>query len=172
MSVDSQLNEHEDRSLVSKQTLEIVVSILLLASGLVLAWDNWRSGARWEADGPQAGYLPFWLSIILIGAAAIGLAKPLMKRDAYAGSFVTGGELKRVSQMLVPSLLFVAGIGLVGIYIASALFITLFMFVIGKAKWWHSMLVGLIFSAVAFWVFEIQFKVLLPKGPLEAAFGF
>ena len=28
------------------------------------------------------------------------------------------------------------------------------------------------FSGVIFWLFEIQFKVVLPKGPIEAYLGF
>jgi putative tricarboxylic transport membrane protein len=33
-------------------------------------------------------------------------------------------------------------------------------------------LVAVVMSALIFWLFEMQFKVPLPKGPLEAWFGY
>ena len=35
----------------------------------LLGFDNWRTGMGWATDGPQAGYLPFYLSVILAGAS-------------------------------------------------------------------------------------------------------
>ena len=46
---------------------------MLLVLALVLGYDNWRTGASWEADGPQAGYFPFYLSVLLGAASLYGL---------------------------------------------------------------------------------------------------
>ena len=59
-----------------------------------------------------------------------------------------------------------------GIYVASAIFIAAFMMYLGKYKWPTTALVS-IGTMVAFFVmFEIWFKVPLPKGPLETYLGF
>ena len=46
---------------------------MLLALALSLGFDNWRSGMGWAKDGPQSGYLPFYLCVILAGASLFGL---------------------------------------------------------------------------------------------------
>jgi hypothetical protein len=56
--------------------------------------------------------------------------------------------------------------------VASAIFIAAFMRFIGKFGWLKSVLVGLGISGTLFWIFEIMFQVPLPKGPLEALFGY
>ncbi|MEA2869132.1 MAG: putative tricarboxylic transport rane protein, partial [Bradyrhizobium sp.] len=52
-------------ALAGMRSVEIVVSLLLLAFAALMAFDNWRIGMGWAPDGPSAGYFPFYLSIIL-----------------------------------------------------------------------------------------------------------
>src|SRR6516162_7736494 len=54
-------------SVVSTRTVDIVVSLLLLALAALLCFDNWRTGIAWAPDGPQAGYFPFYLGLIRRG---------------------------------------------------------------------------------------------------------
>ncbi|MNO06483.1 Tripartite tricarboxylate transporter TctB family protein [compost metagenome] len=63
-------------------------------------------------------------------------------------------------------------IGLLGIYVASAIFIVGFMVWVGKSSWLKALLIGVGINVMLFWIFEIQFRVPLPKGPLEAALGY
>src|SRR5512139_517790 len=65
-------------SVVSTRTVEIVVSLLLLALALLLGYDNWRTGIAWASDGPQAGYFPFYLALILGAASLYGLINSLV----------------------------------------------------------------------------------------------
>ncbi|HKB61534.1 MAG TPA: hypothetical protein VKD03_01560, partial [Burkholderiales bacterium] len=55
-------------AVTTSRIVDVVVSLLLLAFAALLAYDNWRTGAGWDATGPQAGYFPFYLSVILAGA--------------------------------------------------------------------------------------------------------
>jgi hypothetical protein len=41
-----------------------------------------------------------------------------------------------------------------------------------KYSWLKTLAVSIGLNAVLFWLFEIQFLVPLPKGPLEALFGY
>jgi hypothetical protein len=74
--------------------------------------------------------------------------------------------------VLLPTLLFVLAIEFIGIYVASALFIGAFMRVMDKYSWVKTLAISIGTSLVLFWLFEIQFLVPLPKGPLEALFGY
>jgi hypothetical protein len=59
-----------------------------------------------------------------------------------------------------------------GLYVASFLLISGFMRLVGRIKWWKSLLTALIFTSVMFVTFDVAFDVIMPKGPLEAAFGY
>jgi len=74
--------------------------------------------------------------------------------------------------ILLPSTAYVLGVQLIGIYVSSAIFILLFMKVAGKYSWVRSALVGAGVSVSAFVMFEIWFKIPLPKGPLESLLGY
>ena len=74
--------------------------------------------------------------------------------------------------VLVPTLAHILGIQLLGIYIASALFIAGFMRIAGRYGSLRAVVVGAAVGAVLFWLFEVQFLVPLPKGPLESWLGY
>lgn len=159
--------EVDDRPVVSRRTVDIAVSILLLVASIFLAQDNWSIGAGWAPDGPQAGYFPFYLCVLLGLASLYGVFSALRERDEEA--FVTRGQLRRVLQVAIPSALFVLCIEFLGIYVASFLLIIGFMTVLGKSSLLASVITAAVFVVLMFYVFEVQFTVLLPKGPLETA---
>jgi putative tricarboxylic transport membrane protein len=171
MSDQTDIAPSDDRAVVSSRTVHIAVYLLLLALAALLAWDNWRTGMAWEADGPQAGYFPFYLSMILGAACLFGLFFQLRAHTAAAGGFVTRDQFRRVLQVLVPTVLFCVAMQWLGLYVASFLLITGFMWIIGRMALWKSLLAGLLFSIVMFVTFDVAFDVIMPKGPLEALFG-
>jgi putative tricarboxylic transport membrane protein len=158
-------------ALTTTRTVEVAVYLVLLALALILGFDNWRSGAGWEKDGPQAGYLPFYLCVILAGAALFGLLIAFLKRTHGSRTFVTRDQLRRVLQVFVPTFLFCLLTQWLGLYLASFLLIAGFMRIIGRIALWKSLLTSLVFAVAMFLTFEIAFDVIMPKGPLEALFG-
>src|SRR5947208_8326935 len=94
-------------AVASSRSVDIGVSLVLLALAGVLAFDNWRTGMGWDSTGPQAGYFPFYLSMILAAAALYGLAREVIAWRKEAGeAFVTGEQFRRVLQVFVPTLVF------------------------------------------------------------------
>ena len=164
----------ESPSVVSTRTVEIAVAILLLGFAGVMAFDNWRTGMGWAPDGPKAGYFPFYLSVIL-GCASVywlfdaGLKRP--KRAAPPRSFVNREQLGRVLQVFVPTVLFCLATQFLGLYVASFLLIAGFMHWVGRIAWWKCLVTSAAFSIAMFFVFDVAFDVIMPKGPLEALFG-
>jgi putative tricarboxylic transport membrane protein len=171
--VDDPTAPAEDSPAVSNtRSVEVVTLLLLLALALLLAWDNRRTGMSWDATGPQAGYFPFYLSMILASACLWGLAKEFLTRNKASETFVTRDQLRRVLQVFVPTLLFCLAMQWLGLYVASFLLIAAFMVFVGRIAAWKSLLTGFLFSAVMFVTFQIAFDVIMPKGPLEALFGY
>ncbi len=163
--------EPDSPALTNVRTVELFTMVLLFVMAVVLGYDNWRTGASWDATGPQAGYFPFYLSIILAVAALFGFLSVLFKSTEGIETFVTRAQLRRVMQVFGPTLLFCLAMQWLGLYVASFLLIAGFMALIGKIAWWKSLLTAFIFVAIMFVTFDIAFDVIMPKGPLEAAFG-
>jgi putative tricarboxylic transport membrane protein len=74
--------------------------------------------------------------------------------------------------VFVPTLLFCLVTQFLGLYVASFVLIGGFMRLVGRIAWWKSLLTAFLFTAIMFVTFDIVFDVIMPKGPLEAAFGY
>ena len=164
--------EADSPALTNVRVVDVTVSLLLIALAATLAFDNWRTGIAWDSTGPQAGYFPFYLSVILIGASLYGLVASFLSRKEAAETFVTRAQLRRVMQVFVPTLLFCLATQFLGLYVASFLLIAAFMRMVGRIALWKSVLTAFLFTAIMFVTFDIAFDVIMPKGPLEAAFGY
>jgi putative tricarboxylic transport membrane protein len=162
----------ESPAVASTRTVEIAVYFLLIGLALLLAFDNWRTGMGWASDGPQAGYFPFYLSVILGAASAFGLAKIFLSATKDTKTFVTRDQLRRVMQVFVPTFLFCLFTQWLGLYVASLVLIAGFMWIVGRIALWKSLLTSFLFTLAMFVTFEMAFDVIMPKGPLEALFGY
>ncbi|HET7764598.1 MAG TPA: tripartite tricarboxylate transporter TctB family protein [Burkholderiales bacterium] len=162
----------QPRAVASTRAVDIAVSLLLAAFAALMAYDNWRSGAGWASDGPKAGYFPFYLSLLLGAASLFGLVKALLRRAGSQSPFVNRDQLRRVMQVLVPTFLFCLFTQWLGLYAASFLLIAGFMRIIGGIGWWKSLATSFVFAVAMFVTFDVAFDVIMPKGPLEALFGF
>ena len=153
--------------------VELVFGLLIVLGGSIVIYDSVRIGAQWAADGPQSGYFP-WLTGCALALCGGWLAATTLARWKAIGDevFVSWADLKPVLSMLVPSIAYVALIYVLGIYVASAIFIAFFMLWKGRFGWLKTLAVALSVPAALFALFEIWFLVPLPKGPLERMLGY
>ncbi|WP_270937181.1 tripartite tricarboxylate transporter TctB family protein [Falsiroseomonas oryzae] len=166
---------------VSVRTMEIATSLCFAAAGAAAIWDSARLGAGWGADGPQSGYFPFWIGLLLVLAAAanlLPLARAARARGEDSGGpdapamFLTWEQARTVATVFIPTTIYVAAIPFTGIYVASAVLVAWFMARLGEFSVWRAVPSGIATALVAFVVFEIWFLVALPKGPLEEFLGY
>ena len=157
--------------MVTSRVVDVAVSLLLLALAALLAFDNWRTGMGWDSTGPQAGYFPFYLSVVLGAACIYGLAKEFLARKQTSEGFVTQEQFGRVLQVFFPTLAFCLATQWLGLYVASFLLVAGFMIYVGRIAAWKSLLTALLFVLAMFVTFDVAFDVIMPKGPLEAFFG-
>jgi hypothetical protein len=160
----------EGRAAFGQKRAEIVVAALFLLLGAIVIYDSVRLGTRWVEEGPQAGYFPFYIAVFVCLASAVNLAVALFRKGDDR-VFVGVEQLKLVLSVLLPSILYVGLIAWLGIYVASAIFVGFFMRWLGKYPWWKVAAVSIGNSVVFFVIFEMWFKVPLPKGPLENLLG-
>ena len=164
--------EADSPPVTDTRVAEVVVSLLLVTLALTLGYDNWRTGIAWDSTGPEAGYFPFYLSVILAGASLYGVLAAFLTRKEASEIFVTRAQLRRVMAVFVPTLLFCLATQFLGLYVASFFLIAAFMRMVGRIALWKSLLTAFLFTAIMFVTFDIAFDVIMPKGPLEAAFGY
>lgn len=154
------------------KTVEIVVAALIFAVGAVVVYDSHRLGAGWASDGPEAGYFPFYIGLLICLASGWIVAQTIINRHASAGVFVSVRKLRLVFAVLLPTIGFVAAVYFIGLYVSAALFIAAFMRWQGKFSVARILPVSLAVPILLFFMFEIWFLVPLPKGPVEALFGY
>lgn len=160
----------EEPGLVSTKVMDVVVALLFLAiSGLVIHDSN-RLGFTWqEGVGPAAGFFPFYIALIMGAASLAVLAAAVRNKSVPRRSFVSTTASKRVLALLIPLIVYVALIAFAGMYVASALFIALFMIFFGRYGFLVAVPTGAGIATVLFLLFERWFLMPMPVGPLEKA---
>ena len=165
------MHDTNDRPAVMTRTMELVVAAIIFALGAIVIYDSIRLGYGWADDGPESGYVPFYIGVILCLTSAAIFITGLRNKAAASKSFVSVEALKLVLKVLVPTIVYVTLIDPLGIYVASFIFIAFFMWWIGKYSILKIVPVSIGVPVVFFLLFETWFKLPLPKGPLEAALG-
>src|SRR6185312_7608514 len=167
-------NEDPLGSAASNRTINIVVAAALMLVAAVVMVSSYRLGAGWEKNlGPESGYFPFYVALLMFVSAGVTLLQHVLARRADGeGSFIGRGELVRVFQMLVPMTIFVVLSIYIGIYISMALFIGFFMVWNGGYSPYKALPLAVLLPIILFVIFEIWFLVPLPKGPVEAWLGY
>jgi hypothetical protein len=135
-------------------------------------YDSAQVGKGWASDGPEAGYFPFYVGLILFLASAGTFVVNLLGRKPDLSNFVGRSSLVLVLKVLLPTFVYLGVMYFVGIYVASVLYIGLFMMWLGKYSLAKTVPVAVLIPLALFWLFEIAFLIPLPKGPLETALGF
>jgi hypothetical protein len=157
----------EGTPVARNSTVDAIVAALIAVLGGVVVYEARRLGAEWTSDGPGAGYFPFYIGLILVICGIGILVQSLRARATDEEVFVDSLQLKRVLSVLLPSAVYVGVIMLLGLYVASALFIALFMVILGKYPALKAVVLGVAVNALFFMMFEVWFKVPLYKGALD-----
>jgi hypothetical protein len=165
-------NENSTQGATRTVVVDLVVALLIFSLGALVAFDSVRLGASWGSDGPQAGYFPFYIGFLICACSTVVAVQSLTRLRTDRREFVSAGQFRQVLVILLPSAVYVLGVWLIGIYVSSALFIALFMRFAGHYSSLRSAVVGLAVAGSAFVLFEIWFKIPLPKGPLEQLLGY
>ncbi len=154
----------------SMRVADVVTASLLLALGGLVLVASVRMGIGWGSDGPESGFVPFWLSTVLILCCAIIIVQAVLR--ASEKRFVGREQVARVLKVLLPATAMILLVAPLGLYVATVLYMGFYMRWGGRYSWIVSVALPLSFAVLIFLVFERWFLVPLPKGPLEAWLGY
>jgi hypothetical protein len=150
-------------------------ALLMLLGGIVL-YDAVRLGIRWGLEGPGSGFFPFWLALLLVVMSAALFVQAARRHGAPP--FATRQRLVPVLKVVLPVLGFIlitdppgpwTGLGL---YTAAAIYLGFYMRWVGRHGWREVVALSVVVPFVTFLIFEQWFLVPMPKGPIEAWFGY
>jgi putative tricarboxylic transport membrane protein len=150
----------------SHKVVEVGVALLVIAFGIIVIVGSVSAGIGWGAEGPRAGFFPFYVGVAIVISGAANLwnaARP----DAQGGIFAEWSQLRQVLLVVIPASIYAVSIGFIGLYVSSAIFVAWFMRWIGKYNWPLVAAVAICLPIVVYFVFEKWFLVPLPKGPVE-----
>ena len=155
----------------SHRSLEIAIALFIGLLAVIGLYGASRVGVGWGAEGPQAGFFPFYVSAIVLIASGVNFISAIRSPDD-GKIFAEWSQLRRVFSVIVPTVIYVGLIPYLGIYVSSALLIGVFMRWFGKYGWPFALGIAVLVPVLTFFMFEIWFLVPLPKGPLENYLGY
>ena len=149
--------------------VEAGVTLLIALFGVIVIAGSMKAGINWGAEGPRAGFFPFYIGVFIVVSSAINLWNGLHEGDD--GLFAEWGQLRQVMSVVVPTAIYVGVMPFTGLYAASIVFIAWFMRWLGKYPWLTVLAVAIGMPVVTYFIFERWFMVPLPKGPIEEWLG-
>jgi hypothetical protein len=167
---------------VRRLHVEVGTALVTAALGLAAVAGAVELGFGWEGGGPDAGYFPFWIGLILTAASLWNLVAAIRRERGESAAaaepeaepeepFLRRDSLIRLAQFLGPMVAFVVVTIMLGIYVGSTLYIAWSVWRHGGHRVWVALGVGLVFAATLYLIFEVGFRVPLLKGPLEPLVG-
>ena len=155
----------------SQRNVEIGVAGFMALLALIGIFGSLKVGIGWGDEGPRAGFFPFYVSLVVLGSCAVNIVSVLKTTDPTR-VFAEWGQIRQVLSVLVPTIVYVALVPYIGIYVASAMMIAFFMLWFGRYSVIMSVAVAILVPVATFLMFETWFLVPLPKGPVESLLGF
>jgi putative tricarboxylic transport membrane protein len=149
--------------------VEAGITLLIALFGVIVIIGSVKAGINWGAEGPRAGFFPFYIGIFIVVSSGINLWNGLREDDDSL--FAEWGQLRQVMSVVVPTAIYVGAMPFTGLYLASIIFIGWFMRWLGKYSWLTVLAVALGMPIVTYFIFERWFLVPLPKGPVEEWLG-
>jgi putative tricarboxylic transport membrane protein len=153
----------------SQRTMEIGVAVAMLVFAGIVIYGALLAGINWGAEGPRAGFFPFYIGLMILAASLFNLARVLI--DPPKRLFAEWGQLRQVVSVIVPLAVYVALVPWLGLYVSSLLLIAVFMKWLGRYGWGLVAALAIGVPAAAYVMFEKWFLVPLPKGPIEDLLG-
>src|SRR4051812_49157841 len=116
-----------------QRAVEMAVALFVLALGVIAMIGSLKVGIGWGAEGPKAGFFPFWVGLIVVLASVINFWRALAISPTRL--FAEWGQIAQVRKVVIPMVVYVAAVPFLGIYVSSALLIAGFMRWLGRYGW-------------------------------------
>ena len=145
---------------------DIVVALGLMLIGLLALGDAVRLGFGWGMSGPESGFFPFYmgLGIVICTFFTVLRAIKIYKKDGAGKPLVPKGGTAQILWVLLPAIGVVLLTELLGLHLATVLYLAFYMGVVGRIPWGKVILLSLLVPLVIYVLFDRIFLIPLPEG--------
>ena len=158
--------------MISRFGAELATAVGTAVVGAVVIGGAVEYGIGWDSAGPEPGAFPFYIGIMIVLASIGTFVQTLAKRGAFADRpFLDRARLARIATFFTLIAGFVLLSVMLGLYVASVIYVTAAMWWQGAYRPWTGAACGVSAALFFYFVLEKGFQVPLLKGPLEAALG-
>jgi len=158
---------------VSRRSMELFAAsaVTIFAGGIIFG--SFQLNVGWSELGPQSGYLPLRLGILLCIVGVLLFLQTALTSAPHTGhgSFATDEQLKRSWSILAPTLLLVLVMPWGGFYFPSGAYLAYMARTHGQFTWSKAITISFCFVVGLYALFDFCFGVPLAKGPIEAFLG-
>ena len=145
---------------------DIVVAAGLMAIGLLVLGDSARVGFGWGKSGPEAGFFPFYMGLGIVISTFFILLKAIKiyRKEGTGKPLIPKGGLPQILWVLLPAVGAVLLTELLGLHLATVLYLAFYMGVVGKIHWGKVALLSILVPLIVYIVFDKIFLIPLPEG--------
>ncbi len=164
--------EQRPSPFVSRFAVETAFALFTGAFGALIIKGALEFSVGWGDIGPEAGYFPFRVGILIILASLVNLARAFLRRSTLATEvFLTRAQMRLVIAFAIPVIALVGVAMGLGIYVAATLYLLFTVGLVARHRSWMTIAVSLGTPVILFVLFEYVFLTPLLKGPLEHWLG-
>lgn len=170
------MSESIPRQLLSRKSMELAFAATLAGGGIIMMLGALEMEIGWSGSGPEAGYFPFRIGVLILAAALFILVSEALRQNVGQMFLSVPGAIN-IAKFAGPLLALIALMPWLGLYLASILYLAFAIGVIGRNAegnrngWAKTLAIALITPAILFLLFEFGFRTPLPKGPLGPLLG-
>ena len=141
-----------------------VVCLLLLS--ILLVWESVRLGPGWGPSGPDPGFFPFSLTVLLVLGALGVLFLNVYRNPDHKPFFKVPEEVEDVLRVGLPIAAAVLVLRWLGIYVTAGLYLAFFMAWYGKFRWYQALAGGIILPVLMWLILREGFNISMPMSAL------
>lgn len=158
--------------MISRPVAEAATAGGIALLGAMTCYGSLENGIRWSDAGPQPGYFPFYVGLLIILGAGVTFVQALRSMGGEPRVFLDAEQARASLGFLLPIIGFTLISVALGLYVGIFAYLTYFLRVGAGIRLWRSVAAALFIAAINYVIFEKLFGVPLLKGPLMNALGF
>jgi len=147
---------------MTKRSVELGTVVCLLLLGGVALFDALRLGPGWGETGPQPGFFPFVLTIMLLIGVLGVLYADVYRQPDRRPFFEVSQEVTDLLKVGVPIAVVGILIRWLGLYLTAALYLAFFMGWYGRYRWYTSVAGGVLLSVALWLLLREGFNIAMP----------
>lgn len=155
--------------IITRRGLEVGTAALTGAFGAAVVASSMEHGIGWSSAGVEAGTFSFITGLLILGGSLLNVVL------GWLGSrrkIIDGHDLGKIAALFGPALAYVALIPLLGMHVASAVYLFATLAVQKHMTPVRALVLAVVTAVSLYVLFDWLFQVTLPRGLLGNALGF